>query len=59
MSLAGLLVGAWLAYSQQESFHLAIGYAGAIGGALATVSTLVSSLRGRSVKTSPPGAQAA
>jgi hypothetical protein len=59
VALAGLLVGAWLAYSQQESFHLAIGYAGAISGAVVTVSTLVSALRGRGAKTAPPGAQAA
>jgi hypothetical protein len=60
LALAGLLVGAWLAYTQQQSFHLAIGYVGALGGAVTTVGTLFAALRGRGPKPpAPPGAETA
>src|SRR6266566_306294 len=45
--VAGVVLGVWMVYSQQQVVHLALGYVGVLGGAAATVGSLVSALRNR------------
>ena len=54
--VAGVVLGVWMVYSQQQVVHLALGYVGVLGGAAATVGSLVSALRNRG---SRPGTDAA
>ncbi len=54
--VAGVALGVWMVYSQQQVVHLALGYVGVLGGAAATVGSLVSALRNRG---SRPGTDAA
>jgi hypothetical protein len=51
--VAGAVLGIWLIYSQQQVVHLAIGYVGALGGAAATVGSLIAALRNRASRTAP------
>jgi len=57
--VAGLVIGVWLVYSQQQVVHIALGYVGVVGGAAATVGSLVSALRNRSARSTPNSAQSA
>jgi hypothetical protein len=57
--VAAAVLGVWLIYSQQQVFHLAIGYAGAIGGAAATVTGLVAAFRFRGTRNAPDAAKSA
>jgi hypothetical protein len=59
LAVAGVVVGVWLVYSQQHVVHLAIGYVGALGGAAATVGSLVAALRNRSARSAPDAAKSA
>jgi hypothetical protein len=57
--VAGLVIGVWLVYSQQQVVHIALGYVGVVGGAAATVGSLVSALRNRSARSTLNSAQSA
>jgi hypothetical protein len=56
--VAGLAIGVWLVYSQQATATTAIGYISVITTGAATVSGLLSAVRGRNSGNTPPGAQA-
>jgi hypothetical protein len=55
----GLVLGVWLVYSQQQVVHVALGYVGVVGGAAATVGSLVSALRNRSARSAPDATKSA
>jgi hypothetical protein len=55
----GLVFAVWLIYSQQQVVHIALGYVGVVGGAAATVGSLVAALRNRSARSAPDASKSA
>jgi hypothetical protein len=53
ITVAVVILGIWLIYSQQQVVHLALGYVGILGGTVATVASLIATLRNRSSRTQP------